>query len=77
MSLSREFTREPLAKVDGSTGAGKEIRCGFTALSRVLSRLALLAIIGQLARGLLFSVIGVPVDYAIFLSFPLASSPTS
>ena len=77
MSLSREFTREPLAKVDGSTGAGKEILCGFTALSRVLSRLAFLAIIGQLARRLLFSVIGVPVDYAIFLSFPLASSPTS
>lgn len=82
MSLSREFTREPLAKVNGSArGGGEEILfsplCYLAALSRVLSRLALLAIIGQLARRLLFSVIGVPVDYAILLSFPLASSATS
>ena len=65
----------------GVRGAGKEILfsplCYLAALSRVLSRLALLAIIGQLARRLLFSVIGVPVDYAIFLSFALASSATS
>lgn len=65
----------------GVRGAGKEILfsalCDFAALSRVLSRLALLARIGQLARRVLFLVIGVPVDYAIYLSFPLASSPTS